>query len=310
MGIKNIQGTLHINNSEVITTDNLRHYVDEITEGLVYSQLAPGWIPTDGERVYQCAGFAYNAEKVSNVHISSVYSGYPVIKIKEGAFDNLDVITSVVIPDSISAIGANAFSNCVNLKSINIPVSVTTMEEQVFSGCTNLTIYCEAIEQPKGWDANWNPDNCPVIWGAINSFNAVNDKFQEIEDKVLQQMNTIITNLGDMDEALARIIAIQEALIGTANEITATVNTQIWMPDGTAYTATETITALEGMTFAEWIDSDYAIEFQYGGRLYIDEFGLVKPQPTYNAYQFVDANWVANMHSTDVITDGATYIIA
>ena len=29
----------------------------------------------------------------------------------------------------------------------------------------NLTIYAETLTQPDGWDKNWNPSNCPVIWG-------------------------------------------------------------------------------------------------------------------------------------------------
>ena len=74
---------------------------------------------------------------------------------------------SSVIPadGSVTSIESYAFSDCSSLTSIVIPFSVTSIESYAFSGCSSLTIYCEAEEQPVGWDANWNPDNRPVVWG-------------------------------------------------------------------------------------------------------------------------------------------------
>ncbi len=48
-------------------------------------------------------------------------------------------ITSVVIPESVTAIGDSAFSNCQNLTSVIIPGSVETIGTSAFGGCSSLT---------------------------------------------------------------------------------------------------------------------------------------------------------------------------
>lgn len=80
----------------------------------------------------------------------------------------------IAIPDSITYkdkiysvinIDSGAFNGCSSLASVSIPESVTSIGSGSFSNCTSLTIYCEAESRPKGWDSNWNPHNCPVVWG-------------------------------------------------------------------------------------------------------------------------------------------------
>ncbi len=34
----------------------------------------------------------------------------------------------------------------------------------VFENCDALTIFYVGCYQPSGWDENWNPSDCPVIW--------------------------------------------------------------------------------------------------------------------------------------------------
>ena len=48
-------------------------------------------------------------------------------------------LTSITIPNSVTAIGSTAFGDCTGLTSINIPNSVTTIGSDVFNGCTGLT---------------------------------------------------------------------------------------------------------------------------------------------------------------------------
>ena len=55
---------------------------------------------------------------------------------------NLNSLTSITIPDSVTSIGKYAFKGCTGLTSITIPDNVTTIGYEAFSGCTNLTIYC------------------------------------------------------------------------------------------------------------------------------------------------------------------------
>lgn len=63
---------------------------------------------------------------------------YNVTTIAQFAFSSCKKLSSVQIPESISAIGNNAFYFCENLTSIKIPNSVTFIGEQAFYGCKKL----------------------------------------------------------------------------------------------------------------------------------------------------------------------------
>ncbi|HLN74031.1 MAG TPA: leucine-rich repeat protein, partial [Prolixibacteraceae bacterium] len=49
------------------------------------------------------------------------------------------VLTSLIIPPSVTSIGKGAFSYSMRLKEMTIPPSVTALEESLFTGCTGLT---------------------------------------------------------------------------------------------------------------------------------------------------------------------------
>ncbi|MBQ4585160.1 MAG: InlB B-repeat-containing protein [Clostridia bacterium] len=88
-----------------------------------------------------------------------------IMKIKSCAFAGCTSLTSVTIGNGVTTIGVYAFAGCTSLASITIPDSVTTIGYDEFIGCTSLTIYCEAENQPSGWDSEWNSSNRPVEWG-------------------------------------------------------------------------------------------------------------------------------------------------
>jgi hypothetical protein len=85
--------------------------------------------------------------------------------IGDSAFEGCEGLTSFTIPNNVTTIGLRAFQNCKGLTNIFIPNSVTVIEEAAFAGCTNLTIYAQALSQPAGWHADWNPNGRPVNWG-------------------------------------------------------------------------------------------------------------------------------------------------
>ena len=62
-----------------------------------------------------------------------------VTSIGDGAFSGCSNLASVVIPDSVTSIGNSAFSGCRNLASVVIPDSVISIGNSAFSGCTSLT---------------------------------------------------------------------------------------------------------------------------------------------------------------------------
>lgn len=126
----------------------------------------------------------------TDVVIPAEYEGLPVQEILDYAFYNSEIITSVVIGDSVTNIGNGAFAYCANLTSvvignsvtnigdyafaysknltsIVIPESVTVVNNYVFYDCTSLTdIYCEAESQPESWSDEWNYAlEATVHWG-------------------------------------------------------------------------------------------------------------------------------------------------
>ena len=107
-----------------------------------------------------------------------VHNGYvyPVTEIDESAFSETGVtnhgLTSVVIPNSVTAIRYRAFEGCTNLTSVSlpsslvsiyifafassgidtltVPSSVTNIHEQAFEGCRNISFCRSACQLPCG----------------------------------------------------------------------------------------------------------------------------------------------------------------
>ena len=73
----------------------------------------------------------------SNIVIPSTYNEKKVTTI--GYFGNCESLTSITIPNSVTAIEYGAFSGCESLTSITIPNSVTTIEKLTFWHCEGLT---------------------------------------------------------------------------------------------------------------------------------------------------------------------------
>lgn len=73
------------------------------------------------------------------------------ISISASAFDCCDDLTSVVIPDSVTALADGTFGFCDNLKSVVIPKSVTKIGYDTFWYCDSLTdiYYCGSEEDWK-----------------------------------------------------------------------------------------------------------------------------------------------------------------
>ncbi|MDE6373777.1 MAG: leucine-rich repeat domain-containing protein, partial [Clostridia bacterium] len=70
--------------------------------------------------------------------IPSEYEGKPVTEIKQKAFYDDDLITSVTIPDSIKTIGASAFWSCGELKTVNVGCGITKINSNAFQFCEKL----------------------------------------------------------------------------------------------------------------------------------------------------------------------------
>lgn len=107
------------------------------------------------------------ADSVLSIPASVTFgsTAHTVTTISESVFKGCENLKSVTIPNTIVSIGDDAFNGCNRLPQIIIPNSVATMGQGAFGGCSSLTIYCIATSKPKQWSTDWNPDDCPVVWG-------------------------------------------------------------------------------------------------------------------------------------------------
>ena len=94
----------------------------------------------------------------ADVTIPSRYKGKPVTAIDHAAFHD-SAVTSVTIPDSVTAIPDDAFSHCSQLTNISIPNSVTFIGFSAFRACTSL----KSITLPSSLSTIGNLafDGCP-----------------------------------------------------------------------------------------------------------------------------------------------------
>lgn len=96
----------------------------------------------------------------ADVTIPSRYKGKPVTTIGRAAFFN-SAVTSVTIPDSVTAILDGAFEKCSELTNISIPNSVTSIGLSAFAHCTSL----KSITLPSSLSTigNFAFDGCPSL---------------------------------------------------------------------------------------------------------------------------------------------------
>lgn len=80
---------------------------------------------------------AYNGPG-GDVTIPDTIEGLPVTSIGDHAFFDSG-LTSVMIPTSVTSIGADAFENCDSLASVSIPFSVTSIGDYAFNDSSVLT---------------------------------------------------------------------------------------------------------------------------------------------------------------------------
>ena len=65
-------------------------------------------------------------------------SGEMVVQIKAFAFAGNTTVKSILIPETVTAIGQGAFENCVELESVNLPGNIKMIDSYTFNGCKKL----------------------------------------------------------------------------------------------------------------------------------------------------------------------------
>ncbi len=122
--------------------------VTDISEQLFYNcaNLNSITIPSS---IVNIGGGAFNGcDGLAKIYISDIeawcnilFDGYAANPLIHGGelYLNGELVTDLVIPDSITSISDSLFAYCNSLTSVTIPDSVTSIGAGAFSGCVNLT---------------------------------------------------------------------------------------------------------------------------------------------------------------------------
>lgn len=151
----------------MIVQDNQGNKCIKITKyfGNALEVIIPEFIEYNGENLPVSVIGKYAFRNVNSLTHITLPSN--LIIIEDYAFSGCGNLMSVNITNGVDMIGNGAFYGCSSLLNIIIPSSVTTMGYGVFSSCKNITIYCEVMTKPNGWNNYWNLSNLnnPVVWG-------------------------------------------------------------------------------------------------------------------------------------------------
>lgn len=105
--------------------------------------------------------------------LSSITIPNSVTALEDSAFDGAYRLSSITIPNSVTTIGDNVFEECNSLIALNIPNSVTTIGEDMFYHCVSNILITIPDSVTTGY---WRFDNSGVApWGIPNNVTTLVD---------------------------------------------------------------------------------------------------------------------------------------
>ena len=83
---------------------------------------------------------------MTNGIITSIVLPNSITSLGERCFENCSSLTSITLPEGITSLGWSCFYGCSSLESINLPESITSLGERCFEDCSSL----KSITLPDG----------------------------------------------------------------------------------------------------------------------------------------------------------------
>ena len=140
---------------------------------------------TDYNPVYYAHNLYINGELLTNLVIPE-----SVTEVKPYSFCGASCITSLSIPDYVTSIGSYAFSSCNGLTELTLGESLTSIADYAFSGCSALTTL------------NYNPINC-TSFGSNNGISGNTSLTTlTIGENVMSIPNSAFTNCSGLTGTL------------------------------------------------------------------------------------------------------------
>ena len=108
------------------TTGTITKYAESDTVVVIPSKINGVTVETIGHAAFERSA------------VTSVTIPDSVTAIHDGAFAFCSQLTNISIPNSVTFIGFSAFNSCTSLKSITLPSSLSTIQSSAFYNCGNL----------------------------------------------------------------------------------------------------------------------------------------------------------------------------
>jgi len=152
------------------------------------------YFTTDGSGTI--TGLTPEGKAMLNLPIPSIIDGEEITAIGSNAFDGA-TFSIVLIPKTVTIIGAGAFNNCSNLTTVIIDNGIETIEDGAFAGCDDLinVFYTGSEEDWNEIDISNTDDSNAVLINAtkefeydINLANSVKFMIDEVEYTALNGM--------------------------------------------------------------------------------------------------------------------------
>lgn len=132
-------GRTDVQAEDLITEDGFEYFISSPGEieivnyhGSAESIIIPAEI--DGKKVKS----VYLKHNENRDIIKHVTISEGILSLDNFAFKDYHNLETVILPDSLNAIGAGAFLGCSNLKTINLPENLTELDYDTFKNCTSL----------------------------------------------------------------------------------------------------------------------------------------------------------------------------
>jgi len=112
----------------------------------------------------------------------------PVRIIGESCFHNLQGVTTIILPSSITEIEDSAFAGCTDLRGVCVPNATQAIGANAFRGCKNL----EAVYIPTGLDRIGTGafDQCPKL--SFIFYNGLYDEWLSLYPEVITPFTWVI----------------------------------------------------------------------------------------------------------------------
>lgn len=126
-----------------------------------------------------------------------------------GSFNECNNLESISLPGNLKTIGANAFGVCESLKEVTLPDSVDSIAEGAFSGCTSLAKINSKLAKEDGRTIVVNGILVAVAWAGLSSY--------EVPDGVTRIGNSVFSHFSHMGSQKLKSVTLPNGLksIGT-----------------------------------------------------------------------------------------------